>query len=78
MKRKHPNKHTRFAYAVIPCDGGTTYRLFRRDFTNRIHYAQITLCEGMDRMQFSCALWKLRKELLGRVDRVELSLLNIT
>lgn len=77
MKRKLPNKHHRFAFARIPVDGGVTYRLFRRDLTNRIHFAQITLGEGMDRMQFACALWRLRKELRERVDEIEFRLLGV-
>ena len=78
MKHKRPNPHTRFSLAIIPAEGGFTYRLFRRDIMNRLHFAQMTLQDGMDRAEFACALRKLHRELLDKVDQVELEVLGVT
>lgn len=78
MQHKLPNKHTRFAYARIPNDDGIIYRLSRRDLNGRLHFAQITYSEGMDKMKFACALWALRKELRDRVDQIDLMVLGVT
>lgn len=78
MKHKQPNKHTRFSLAIIHAVNGFTYRLGRRDITGRLHFAQATLQDGMDRGQFACALRKLHRELLEKVDRVELEVLGVT
>lgn len=78
MKHKHPNPHTRFSLAIVPTDGGITYRMSRRDITNRLHFAQMTFQDGMDRGEFACALRKLHRELLDKVDQVELEVLGVT
>lgn len=78
MKRKQPNKNSRFSLAIVPAENGFTYRLFRRDITNRIHFAQMTLQEGMSRGEFACALRKLHHVLLDEVDAVELEALGVT
>lgn len=78
MKHKQPNKHTRFSLSIVPTEDGFTYRLFRRDVTNRIHFAQMTLQDGMNRGAFACALRQLHRELLDKVDRVELEVLGVT
>lgn len=78
MKHKQPNKNTRFSLSIIPAEDGFTYRLFRRDITNRLHFAQMTLQDGMDRSEFACALRKLHRELMDKVDRVELEVLGVT
>ena len=78
MKHKQPNKNTRFSLAIVPAEDGFTYRLGRRDITGRLHFAQVTLQNGMDRGDFACALRKVHRELLDKVDLVELEVLGAT
>lgn len=74
---KRPKPSTRFSWSRTPVEGGTLYRLFRRDFTRRVHFKQITLQEGMSRSEFACALRKLHHVLLDEVDAVDFKLLGV-
>lgn len=77
MKRKQPNKHSCFAFAVIQSDAGVTYRLSRRDFRGVLHFSWKTFAPGYDRTLQAVVLRAMRNELRERVDAIELHLLGL-
>jgi hypothetical protein len=77
VKHKQPRKDGRFSFAVITNDDlSTTYRLSRRDFRNKLYFVWRTFAfdEG-DKVRAQW-LWKARRELLDRVDAIELGALG--
>jgi hypothetical protein len=77
VKHKRPNKMSRFAFAVIPCEAGTTYRLSRRDFRGVIHFARKTFKPGYDKRMQAIVLRSMCHALREHVDEIELHLLGI-
>lgn len=78
MKRKAPNKYSRFSWARIPTEGGITYRLFRRDFNGVLHCEFWTFDVSENRDVTATRLCAMRKVLLERVDAIELTLLELS
>jgi hypothetical protein len=77
VKRKAPNKYTRFAYARIPCEAGVTYRLSRRDFRGVLHFAWKTFKPGYDKRMQAIVLRSMCHALREHVDAIELHLLGV-
>lgn len=76
MKHKRPNPNSRFAYARIPGERGVLYRLSRRAFNGTLHFSQATMVGS--RHDFAKTLWAMRRELLERVDAIEMQLMGVT
>jgi hypothetical protein len=78
MRAKLPNKHSRFAFAVVVKEDVTTYRLSRRLFNGVLQFRLVHIPHGTDRKAAANLLRYARKELLGRTDAIELQLLSLT
>lgn len=76
MRQKQPNKHSRFAYAVIVEPECVQYRLSRRLFNMHLQFSIVRIPNGMDRKDVANRLRRARKELLDRCDAIELELLE--
>lgn len=78
VRRKCPNPHTRFSWGRVMGDSGSvTYRLFRRDHRNALHTTIWRFDAGTDRRVMARKLCEMRRELLERVDKIELHLLGV-
>lgn len=78
VRRKCPNPHTRFSWGRVMGDSGSvTYRLFRRDHRRAMHVAMHRFAAGTDRYAIAVKLREMRRELLERVDKIELHLLGV-
>lgn len=78
MIHKRPNQISRFAFAIVPSNKGLTYRLSRRDFRGVLHFVWKTFPCGTQDCEIASWLWKARRDLLDKVDAVELELLGMT
>jgi hypothetical protein len=76
MRHKLPRKDSRFSFAIIQTERGTLYRLCRRDFRNKLHFSMRTFPYGTDPKAIATWLIVARKELLERVDTVELAMMG--
>ena len=77
MKEKLPNKHSRFAFAVVFKEDVTTYRLSRRLFNGGLQFRLVHIPHGTDRKAAANMLRYARKELLDRCDTIELTIMGI-
>lgn len=78
MRHKRPNPHARFSWGRVVGDGGTvTYRLFRRDMNRALHASLHRFPADADRRDVAQKLRAMRRELLQRVDNIELHLLGV-
>lgn len=79
FRRKCPNPHTRFSWGRVMGDSGSvTYRLFRRDHKRTLHVTLQRFPAGTDRREIAKKLCAMRRELLERVDDIELHLLGVS
>jgi hypothetical protein len=76
MRHKQPRKDSRFSFAIIQTERGTMYRLCRRDFRNKLHFSMRTFPYGTDPHAIATWLIAARRELLERVDTVELAMME--
>jgi hypothetical protein len=78
MRRyKQPNQRSRFSYACLLREDGLHYRLARRDVNGRPHFATHTFPHGFNVRIAALVLRDKRRELLERVDAIDLRLLGL-
>lgn len=78
MKNRQPSKRNRFCWSRIALDGCVTYRLFRRDYTGRIHPKKVEIVQPMPRGMIAERVNEARRALLDHVDNIDLKLLGVS
>lgn len=82
--RRQPAKGRRFAWSRVPAAGDseftrfTTWRLFRRDVTRRVHPVELHIGHSWPRSRIAAELRRARRDLLDHVDELDLSHLGLT
>ncbi|MGO1069280.1 hypothetical protein [Lysobacter sp. CA199] len=82
--RRHPAKSRRFSWARVPGPGDseftrfTTWRLYRRDVTRRLHNCQLLIGHGWPRQRIAAELRRVRNEFRDAVDALDFKHLGLT
>src|ERR1700743_1512031 len=78
MKNRRASKRNRFCWSRVVLDGCVTYRLFRRDYTGRVHPKKVEIVQPISRGQRAELGNQAHHALLNQVDDIDLKLLGVS